>query len=277
MRGTRRRRNGEPARNLDRRGRAARVVPVRDDPFRRNAGTLKKTTMLEIRKSADRGTASLGWLHSRHTFSFSDYYDPQYTGFGPLRVINEDQVSPGQGFGTHGHRDMEIISYVLEGALEHKDSIGTGSVIRPGDVQIMSAGTGVRHSEFNHSKTEPVHFLQIWIVPDREGMAPRYEQTRFPADEKRGRVRLVGSSDGRDGSIVIHHDVQLFPALLNSGEQGAPALATGRQAWLQVVRGAVEANGLRLNAGDGAAVRDEAALTVTARTNGAEILVFDLP
>ena len=233
--------------------------------------------MLIVRKSDERGTADLGWLYSRHTFSFSDYYDPQHMGFGPLRVINEDRVSPGQGFGTHGHQDMEIISYVLEGALEHKDSIGTGSVIRPGEVQVMSAGTGIRHSEFNHSKTEPVHFLQIWIVPDREGIAPRYDQKRFPDDEKRGRLRLVGSSDGRDGSIVIHHDVQLFAALLNSGEQVAHALATGRQAWLQVVRGAVEANGLRLNAGDGAAVRDEAALTVTARTNGAEILVFDLP
>ncbi|TMH38034.1 MAG: pirin family protein [Betaproteobacteria bacterium] len=233
--------------------------------------------MLEIRKSADRGTASLGWLHSRHTFSFSDYYDPQYTGFGPLRVINEDQVSPGQGFGTHGHRDMEIISYVLEGALEHKDSIGTGSVIRPGDVQIMSAGTGIRHSEFNHSKTEPVHFLQIWIVPDRAGIAPRYDQKRFPDEEKRGRLRLVGSHDGGDGSIVIHQDVQLFATLLNEREQVTHALANGRRAWLQVVRGAVDANGQGLNAGDGVAVHAEAALAVTARSHDAEILLFDLP
>jgi len=233
--------------------------------------------MLIVRKSDERGTADLGWLYSRHTFSFSDYYDPQHMGFGPLRVINEDRVSPGQGFGTHGHQDMEIISYVLEGALEHKDSIGTGSVIRPGDVQVMSAGTGIRHSEFNHSKTEPVHFLQIWIVPDREGIAPRYDQKRFPDNEKRGRLRLVGSSDGRDGSIVIHQDVQFFAAVLNTGEQVTHALAAGRRAWLQVVRGAVEANGQRIDAGDSAAVDDEAALTVTARNDDAEILVFDLP
>jgi quercetin 2,3-dioxygenase len=233
--------------------------------------------VLEIRKAADRGTANLGWLVSRHTFSFADYYDPGHMGFGPLRVINEDRVAPGQGFGTHGHRDMEIISYVLEGALEHKDSIGTGSVIRPGEVQIMSAGTGIRHSEFNHSKTEPVHFLQIWIEPDREGIAPRYDQKRFPDEEKRGRLHLVGSSDGRDGSIVIHQDVQLFAALLNSGEQAAHALAPGRKAWLQVVRGAVQINGHELNAGDGVAVEGEAALALTARTNRDEILVFDLP
>jgi len=233
--------------------------------------------MLTVRKSDERGTADLGWLYSRHTFSFSDYYDPQHMGFGPLRVINEDRVSPGQGFGTHGHQDMEIISYVLEGALEHKDSIGTGSVIRPGDVQVMSAGTGIRHSEFNHSKTEPVHFLQIWIVPDREGIAPRYDQKRFPDNEKRGRLRLVGSSDGRDGSIVIHQDVQFFAAVLDTGEQVTHALAAGRRAWLQVVRGAVEANGQRIDAGDSAAVDDEAVLTVTARNDDAEILVFDLP
>ena len=233
--------------------------------------------MLIVRKSDERGTADLGWLYSRHTFSFSDYYDPQHMGFGPLRVINEDRVSPGQGFGTHGHQDMEIISYVLEGALEHKDSIGTGSVIRPGEVQVMSAGTGIRHSEFNHSKTEPVHFLQIWIVPDREGIAPRYDQKRFPDNEKRGRLRLVGSSDGRDGSIVIHQDVQFFAAVLNTGEQVTHALPAGRRAWLQVVRGAVETNGQRIDAGDSAAVEDEAALTVTARNDDAEILVFDLP
>ena len=233
--------------------------------------------MLEIRKAADRGTANFGWLDSRHTFSFGDYYDPDNMGFGPLRVINEDRVSPGQGFGTHGHRDMEIISYVLEGALEHKDSIGTGSVIRPGDVQVMSAGTGIRHSEFNHSKTEPVHFLQIWIVPDREGIAPRYDQKRFPDDEKRGRLRLVGTSDGDKGSIVIHQDVKLFASILNTGEQVTHNVSTGRKAWLQVVRGAVLINGHALNAGDGAAAQDEAALTVTGQSDGAEILVFDLP
>ena len=233
--------------------------------------------MLTVRKSADRGTADLGWLYSRHTFSFADYYDAAHMGFGPLRVINEDRVRPGQGFGTHGHRDMEIISYVLEGALEHKDSIGTGSVIRPGEVQVMSAGTGIRHSEFNHSKTEGVHFLQIWIVPDREGIAPRYDQKRFPDQERRGQLRLVGSSDGRDGSIVIHQDVELFAAILNSVEEVTHALRSGRKAWLQVVRGAIESNGLRLDGGDGAAVENEAVLSVKAAGDGVELLLFDLP
>ena len=233
--------------------------------------------MLKIRKSADRGTAILGWLYSRHTFSFSDYYDPDHMGFGPLRVINEDRVSPGHGFGTHGHRDMEIVSYVLEGALEHKDSIGTGSVIRPGEVQVMSAGTGIRHSEFNHSKTERVHFLQIWIVPNREGIAPRYDQKMFSDAEKRGRLRLVGSADGRDGSIVIHQDVELFATILNAGEQATHSLRAGRKGWLQVVRGAVDANGHHLDAGDGAAMHDEVAITVTAKVNDSELLMFDLP
>src|SRR6202163_3124856 len=233
--------------------------------------------MHEIRRSAERGTANLGWLFSRHTFSFSDYYDPEHMGFGPLRVINEDRVQPGQGFGTHGHRDMEIISYVLEGALEHKDSIGTGSVIRPGDGQVMSAGTGIRHSEFNHSKTEPVDFLQIWVVPDRAGIAPRYEQKTFADADKRGQLRLVGSSDGRDGSGVIHQDVKLFAAILKTAEEVTHALPTGRKGWLQVARGAVVMNGRDLHAGDGAAVDGEPAITVTAKTEGAEILVFDLP
>src|SRR5438270_8429536 len=168
--------------------------------------------MIEVLPAGERFHTDIGWLNSRHTFSFGDHYDPDRAGFHALRVINDDRVSPGKGFGTHGHRDMEIISYVLEGALEHKDSIGTGSVIRPGDVQVMSAGTGIQHSEFNHSKTEPVHFLQIWVVPDREGIAPRYEQKAFPDAEKRGRLRLVGSSDGRDGSVVIHQDVELVAA-----------------------------------------------------------------
>ena len=233
--------------------------------------------MISVRHAAERGTANFGWLDSRHTFSFGDYYDPKQMGFGPLRVINEDRVSPGQGFGTHGHRDMEIISYVLEGALEHKDSIGTGSVIRPGDVQIMSAGTGIRHSEFNHSKTEPVHFLQIWVVPDRDGIAPRYEQKTFPDADKRGRLRLVGSSDGRDGSVVIHQDVKLFAAILKTAEQVTQALPAHREGWLQVARGAVVMNGHDLHAGDGAAVEGEPSITVTAKTDGTEILVFDLP
>ncbi len=233
--------------------------------------------MINIRHAAERGTANFGWLDSRHTFSFGDYYDPKQMGFGPLRVINEDRVRPGAGFGTHAHQNMEIISYVLEGALEHKDSIGTGSVIRPGDVQIMSAGTGIRHSEFNHSVTEPVHFLQIWVVPDREGISPRYEQKTFPDADKRGGLRLVGSPDGRDGSIVIYQDVELLAALLDAGDQVTHALRPGRRAWLQVVRGAVVVNGHELDTGDGVALEGEAALTVTAKTDGTEILVFDLP
>jgi redox-sensitive bicupin YhaK (pirin superfamily) len=233
--------------------------------------------MINVRHAAERGTANFGWLDSRHTFSFGDYYDPKQMGFGPLRVINEDRVRPGAGFGTHAHQNMEIISYVLEGALEHKDSIGTGSVIRPGDVQIMSAGTGIRHSEFNHSVTEPVHFLQIWVVPDREGIAPRYEQKTFPDAEKRRRLRLVGSPDGRDGSIVIYQDVELLAALLDAGEQVTHALRSGRKGWLQVARGAIAMNGRDLVVGDGAALEGEPALTATAKTDGTEILVFDLP
>ena len=233
--------------------------------------------MIALRRAAERGTANLGWLDSRHTFSFADYYDPDHMGFGPLRVINEDRVKPGKGFGTHGHRDMEIISYVLEGALEHKDSIGTGSVIVPGDVQVMSAGTGIRHSEFNHSATEPVHFLQIWVVPERDGIAPRYEQKRFFDDEKRGRLRLVGSSDGRDGSVVIHQDVALFASILNADEQVTHVLPAGRKAWLQLVRGSAEVDGRRMDAGDGAGLQDEPALAIVARADCTEVLVFDLP
>lgn len=233
--------------------------------------------MINVRHAAERGTANFGWLDSRHTFSFGDYYDPSRLGFGPLRVINEDRVSPGQGFGTHGHRDMEIISYVLAGALEHKDSIGTGSVIRPGDVQIMSAGTGIRHSEFNHSKTEPVHFLQIWVIPGREGIAPRYEQKTFADTEKRGRLRLVGSPDGRDGSVVIHQNLELFAALLTGGEKVTHALSPGRRGWVQIVRGAVAMNGIDLATGDGASIENEPGLSLTAAVDGTEVLVFDLP
>jgi redox-sensitive bicupin YhaK (pirin superfamily) len=233
--------------------------------------------MINLRRAAERGIANFGWLDSRHTFSFGDYHDPEQMGFGVLRVINEDRVSPGQGFGTHGHRDMEIISYVLEGALEHKDSIGTGSVIRPGDVQVMSAGTGIRHSEFNHSKTEPVHFLQIWVLPDREGIAPRYEQKTFPDAAKRNQLRLVGSTGGRDGSVVIHQDVMIFAALLDAGQEVTHSLSTGRKGWLQVVRGAVVMNGQNLDVGDGAAIEREAVLNVKAKVDGTEILLFDLP
>ena len=233
--------------------------------------------MITLRPAAERGNDNLGWLDSRHTFSFGHYYDAKHMGFGPLRVINEDRVRPGAGFDTHGHRDMEIISYVLEGALEHKDSIGTGSVIRPGDVQVMSAGTGIRHSEFNHSKTEPVHFLQIWVLPDREGIPPRYDQKTFGKSEKSGRLRLVGSPDGRDGSILIHQDVEIYDALLDSADSVKHQLRPGRKSWLQVVRGSVDVNGKAASAGDGVAVEDEAGLTIMAREDNSEILVFDLP
>jgi redox-sensitive bicupin YhaK (pirin superfamily) len=233
--------------------------------------------MITVRPSAERGTDNLGWLDSRHTFSFGHYYDAKHMGFGPLRVINEDRVRPGAGFDTHGHRDMEIISYVLEGALEHKDSIGTGSVIRPGDVQVMSAGTGIRHSEFNHSQTEPVHFLQIWVLPDREGLSPRYDQKTFGKSEKSGRLRLVGSPDGRDGSILIHQDVAIYDVVLGSANSVKHQLKPGRKSWVQVVRGSVDVNGKAASAGDGVALVDEAGLTITAREDNSEILVFDLP
>jgi redox-sensitive bicupin YhaK (pirin superfamily) len=232
--------------------------------------------MIAVRQAAERGTANLGWLDSRHTFSFGHYYDPDHMGFGALRVINEDRVRPGAGFPTHGHEDMEIISYVLEGALEHRDSIGTGSVIRPGDVQVMSAGTGIRHSEFNHSSNEPVHFLQIWVLPDRRGLPPRYDQKSFPASEKHDRLRLVGSPDGRDGSIVIHQDAEIYDARLSRGHAVTHALKAGRRSWVQVVGGAVEVNGKAAAAGDGVAVEDEAVLSIAARADGSEILVFDL-
>jgi quercetin 2,3-dioxygenase len=233
--------------------------------------------MITVRPSAERGTDNLGWLDSRHTFSFGHYYDAKHMGFGPLRVINEDRVRPGAGFDTHGHRDMEIISYVLEGALEHKDSIGTGSVIRPGDIQVMSAGTGIRHSEFNHSKTEPVHFLQIWVLPDREGLSPRYDQKTFGKSEKSGRLRLVGSPDGRDGSILVHQDVEIYDALLGVGGTVRHPLASSRKSWVQIVRGAVDVNGTVAGAGDGLAIQDETLLTINSRADGSEILVFDLP
>jgi hypothetical protein len=231
--------------------------------------------MLRIRRSDDRGHADHGWLDSHHTFSFADYHDPEHMGFRALRVINEDRVAPGGGFGTHPHRDMEIISYVLDGELGHKDSMGNGSVIRPGDVQRMSAGTGVSHSEHNASKAQPVHFLQIWIVPDRRGHAPGYEQKAFPIDERRGRLRLVASPDGADGSVTIHQDARLHVANLDGDERAELALAPGRQAWVQVARGSVELNGERLATGDGAAVVDETAVTL-AGGQGAEVLVFDL-
>lgn len=239
-------------------------------------GHTPNTQGIRIRRSAERGRANFGWLDSRHTFSFGQYYDPEHIGFGPLRVINEDRVAGGGGFPTHPHGDMEILSYVLEGALEHKDSIGTGSVIRPGDLQRMSAGTGIRHSESNASRTEPVHFLQIWIVPEKKGIAPGYEQKSFTVEEKRNVLRLIGSRDGRDGSILIHQDVDLFATLLSDGATVAHTLKPGRKAWVQVVRGSpVTLNGETLAAGDGAAIEGLRDL-VLAGTSESEVLVFDM-
>jgi redox-sensitive bicupin YhaK (pirin superfamily) len=233
--------------------------------------------MITVRPSQERGIANFGWLDSRHTFSFGHYHDPDHMGFGPLRVINEDRVTPAAGFDTHGHRDMEIISYVLEGALEHRDSLGTGSVIRPGDVQIMSAGTGIRHSEFNHSKVDPVHFLQIWVLPDRAGLQPRYDQKTFAADTRRGRLCLVASPDGAEGSVVVHQDVRLYTAVLDADGRIGHALRPGRRAWLQVARGTVEIDGETLHAGDGAAITDVADVAITAAAADTEVLLFDLP
>jgi redox-sensitive bicupin YhaK (pirin superfamily) len=231
--------------------------------------------MIIVRPAEERGMANFGWLDSRHTFSFGHYYDPRHMGIGALRVINDDRVAPGGGFDTHSHQDMEIISYVLEGAMEHQDSIGTGSVIRPGDVQRMTAGTGIAHSEFNHSRTEPVHFLQIWIVPERKGLEPGYEQKTFPLEERHGKARLVASRDGRDGSLTVHQDIDLYTSVLEAGDEVAIDLRPERSAWVQVARGAVTVNGTGLKEGDGAAVFDTATLTLTSDT-GSEVLVFDL-
>jgi redox-sensitive bicupin YhaK (pirin superfamily) len=233
--------------------------------------------MITIRRADERGHADHGWLDTRHTFSFADYHDEQHMGFRTLRVINEDRVKPGQGFGTHGHRDMEIISYVLEGELGHKDSMGTGSTIRPGEVQRMSAGTGVRHSEMNPSRDQPVHFLQIWLLPDRAGHAPGYEQKAFPEAERRGRLRLVASPDGAEGSVTIHQDARLYLALLGDGERVRHAVAAGRHAWVQIARGEATVNGEVLRAGDGAALSDERDLEIAGRgASAADVLLFDL-
>jgi quercetin 2,3-dioxygenase len=231
--------------------------------------------MISIRHSNERGGGDYGWLNTRHTFSFDQYNDPRFMGFRSLRVINEDVVAPGGGFPTHPHRDMEIITYVLEGALQHKDSLGTGSVIRPGDGQRMSAGTGIRHSEMNASTREPVHLLQIWIMPDSRGHEPGYEQKAFPHEEKRGKLRLLASPDGADGSVTIHQDARLYVSLLSPGDEVTHRLAKGRYAWLQVAKGAVELNGKPLQQGDGAAVSDEPTLSVKG-TKDAEVLLFDL-
>ncbi len=231
--------------------------------------------MIRIRRSDERGLAQHGWLESRFTFSFAEYHDPRQMGFRTLRVINEDRVQPGQGFGTHAHRDMEILTYVLEGALEHADSLGTRSVIQPGEVQRMSAGTGVTHSEYNASREQPVHFLQIWILPEREGLAPGYQQRAFPREERRDRLQLVTSRDGSDGSLVIHQDAKLYLAELGPGARTVYPLRPGRHAWLQIARGGVCLDGQRLEPGDGAAVSDQARLELEGTAAG-ELLLFDL-
>lgn len=232
--------------------------------------------MLQIRKSNDRGHANHGWLNSHHTFSFGHYHDPLHMGFGPLRVINEDRVAAGQGFGTHGHRDMEIISYVLDGALAHQDSMGNGSVLHYGDVQRMTAGTGVRHSEFNHSKTEGVHFLQIWIEPSQTGIEPGYEEKHFTPESKQGQLRLIASSDGRDGSVLVHQDAAIYATILNGGDTVTHALGEGRAAYVHLIRGTATVNGVTLAAGDAVKVLAESQVVIDG-AEAAELLVFDLP
>lgn len=228
-----------------------------------------------VRASADRGVTNIGWLNSRHTFSFGSYYDPAHMGFGPLRLINEDIVEPGQGFGTHGHRDMEILSFILDGALKHKDSTGNSSVIQPGDVQRVTAGTGIMHSEFNASNKKPVHFLQIWLLPSENGLPPGYEEQSFDEAEKRGGWTLIGSPDGRDGSVRIHQDVWLYTTLLADGERLSRALSADRKTWLQVTRGHVDVNGRRLAAGDGLAVEESVTLDIESHGE-TELLLFDM-
>ena len=230
---------------------------------------------LTLRKAEERGSANFGWLDSKHTFSFGHYHDPEHMGFGPLRVINDDRVAPGGGFPTHPHADMEIISYVLEGALEHQDSLGTGSVIRPGDVQRMSAGSGIRHSEFNASKTEPVHFLQIWVLPEKTGLPASYEQKAFGDAEKRDRLRLVGSRDGRDGSVTIHQDVDFYATVLSAGQSVTHEMAAGRGVWIQIARGSATLNGEALQEGDGVAVSSPGPLRLEGVAD-AEVLLFDM-
>ena len=231
--------------------------------------------MITIRRAADRGHADHGWLNTHHTFSFSSYRDPKHVHFRALRVMNEDFVAPGQGFGTHPHENMEIVTYVLEGALEHRDSMGNGEVLRPGEFQRMSAGTGITHSEFNPSPTEPVHLYQIWLFPDREGIAPSYEQKRFDEVERHNRLRLVASPDAADGSLQIHQDARIFLSSLDAGKQVTHGLGAGRHAWLQVLRGKVAVNGQALETSDGAAVSEESALEIEAKDD-AEVMLFDL-
>jgi hypothetical protein len=232
--------------------------------------------MITIRPANARGAAQISWLDSQHTFSFGEYYDPNQMGFADLRVINEDKVAPGKGFATHGHRDMEIVTYVLEGTLQHQDNLGNGSMIRPGDVQRMSAGTGILHSEYNASNTDPVHLLQIWILPEQKGIEPSYEQKTFTLAEKRGGLRLVGSRDGRDGSVTIHQDINLYAGVLRSGDSVKHSLAEGRVAWVQVARGAVQLNDHILAAGDGATVIQVGQIILQGVSDDAEVLLFEM-
>jgi redox-sensitive bicupin YhaK (pirin superfamily) len=231
--------------------------------------------MIIVRDRDKRGHTEMGWLDSRHTFSFGNYHDPEHMGFGSLRVINDDRVTPGAGFGAHSHSDMEIISYVLEGALEHKDSLGNGSVIVPGDVQRMSAGSGVTHSEFNASKTEPVHFLQTWILPERRGISPGYEQKRFPRGETESRLRLIADRWGSDGAVTVHQDIAIYAGELSEGKGFSHKIAPGRRGWLHVARGLVRLRGIEMREGDGAKIEDESAIDLEADQR-AEILFFDL-
>ncbi len=231
--------------------------------------------MIRLRKAADRGHFDHGWLDTYHTFSFGDYYDPDQMGFRSLRVINDDRVDPGMGFGMHGHRDMEIVTYVLDGALQHRDSMGNGAVLRPGEFQHMSAGTGIRHSEFNPSDREPVHLYQIWLLPDRQGLRPSYDQKAFPAEERQGQLRLVASPSGERGSLMIHQDARVYLSTLGKGDTVAHELQPGRHAWLQVLRGQATLNGRSLSEGDGAAVSEEERLEITG-PGTSEVLLFDL-
>jgi quercetin 2,3-dioxygenase len=231
--------------------------------------------MITIRPAAERGRGDYGWLDTRHTFSFNDYHDARQMGFRALRVINEDWIAPGKGFGTHGHRDMEIVTYVLEGALAHKDSLGNGSVLRPGEFQQMTAGTGIEHSEFNPSETEPVHLYQIWLFPEKRGLTPSYDQRAFTDDERNGKLRVVASPDGRDGSLTIHQNAEVYLATLGAGTQIEHRLGPGRHAWIQVLRGGIGLNGIELSASDGAAVSEEGRLALHAK-QASEVMLFDL-
>ncbi len=232
--------------------------------------------MITLRPASERGRGDYGWLDTRHTFSFNDYHDPRHMSFRALRVMNEDWIAPGQGFGTHGHRDMEIVTYVLEGALEHKDSLGNGSVLRPGEFQQMTAGTGIEHSEFNPSPSEPVHLYQIWLFPERRGLSPSYDQRDFPLEERTGKLRVVASPDGREGSLTIHQDAQVFLTTLQVGNQVAYNFAPGRHGWIQVLRGAIKVEAFDLVAGDGLTVSDQSLVNLSA-AQASEVMLFDLP